>query len=75
MPYDQRLPGPPLRNSQALDLNPRDRLSGSVKLRLGHVTFGSILLRELIFVERSSGFPPDCDPDGYGALTKFHIAK
>lgn len=47
-----RLAGPPVRQSPALGDDVRERIPGLVKLRLGHAAFGSMLLPELIFVER-----------------------
>ena len=51
VPYDPRLAGPPSRYSPALGNNALQRFEGLVKLRLGHATFGSMLLPELIFVK------------------------
>lgn len=53
-PNDPRLAGPPVRRSAALSGDAERRFEGLVKLRLGHAAFGSMLLPELIFLERSS---------------------
>ncbi|GAA5628241.1 hypothetical protein Brsp05_03537 [Brucella sp. NBRC 12953] len=50
--FDWRLAGPLVRHSPALDESLQNRFHGLVKLRLGHATFGSVLLPELIFLER-----------------------
>ncbi|MDH7638099.1 hypothetical protein [Sphingomonas oryzagri] len=51
-PFDPSLAGPPSRYSPAFGNAELERFEGLVKLRLGHARFGSILLPELMFVQR-----------------------
>lgn len=50
-PFDPRLAGLPSRYSPALGGDALHRFEGLVKLRLGHATFGSMFLPELIFLK------------------------
>ncbi|WP_424982069.1 hypothetical protein [Maritalea sp. S77] len=53
IPQLSGLPGPPARQSRAPIGEDEIHVDGLVKLRLGHATFGSILLPELVFIKKS----------------------
>lgn len=80
VPFDPRLAGQPARHSPAFRDDKQDSFPGFVKLRLGHAAFGSMLLPELMFLERSGWHfyqPSFFGPPilGFNVDADIHVAR